>query len=173
MRSRSTFAICGVVCFLFAVVQLSAQEFEDDFERPDGPASGWTVFSGNWQLVDGTLVTRAVGTESWAWAGDPPVAIAGDIVAELSLLFGPAPGDGVGRHGGLMFYASVPRNRWDGTMSGYTLDWIDRLDDHGLRLIRWDSGTPVTLVNGAPGIPDGAPRDLAHRNRGRLHPGLR
>jgi PKD repeat protein len=124
--------------------------FWDDFERLDGPVDGWTTFSGPWEIRSGELTTRALGVESWIWAGDPPLVVRGNLAAELRISLSASPCEPVGRLGGLMFYASVPRNRWDGTVNGYTLDWIDRQDVRGFRLIRWDNGWPVDLFIGTP-----------------------
>jgi PKD repeat protein len=102
--------------------------FVDNFDRADGPVDGWTVYAGVWDLIDEQLLTTSGGQEYWLWAGD------------------------VGRHAGIMFASSGATWRWD--QSGYTIDWIDRAEDHGFRFIRWDAGTPVTLVNGTPEIAD-------------------
>src|SRR5690606_4553438 len=62
------------------------------------------------------------------------------------------PPDVVGRHGGVMFAAAAPTHRSDTLSSGYTIDWIDRADDHGFRLIRFDNATATVLQNGTPQI---------------------
>ncbi len=113
------------------------------------PPQYWTPFSGDWGLLDGRMVTQTSGQENWIWAGLPPVVNQGDFVAELKLEFASVPDDEIGRHGGIMFFASVATHRFDSAMNGYTIDWIDRLGDHGFRLFRWDNGWYVPLAAGA------------------------
>lgn len=110
------------------------------------PNSLWTVFSGPWQITNGHLATQAIGTESWIWAGTPPIVTQGDFQAVLTMEFANTPGDAVGRHGGIMFYASVATQRSDPAMNGYVIDWLDRFPNHGFRLHRWDNGHEVFLA---------------------------
>ncbi|HLU47321.1 MAG TPA: hypothetical protein VK116_04530, partial [Planctomycetota bacterium] len=128
-------------------------QFVDDFERPDGPPDGWLPYQHNWVIESGGLVGTAAGGgaagEAWAWAGDPPIRIVGDFTATFTIDF-PVPSPEVGKHGGFSFFASEPTQRWATTWSGYTLDWIDRPDDFGFRLIRWDNGVASNLVIGTP-----------------------
>jgi len=100
------------------------------------------------------MVTQTSGQENWIWAGLPPVVNQDDLDAELKLEFANVPNDDIGRHGGIMFLASVATHRFDPAMKGYTIDWIDRLDDHGLRLFRWDNGGYVPLAAGATNLAD-------------------
>ncbi len=130
-----------------------ADDFSDEFDREDGPVTGWTPFSGTWELIDERLTNLVEGGEAWAWAGEPPLRFGGNMTAEVELEF-MAPDDGVGKHGGLMFFASMPNNRWDASTSGYTIDWIDRIDDHGFRFIRIDNGEHTPLHVGTPEIAD-------------------
>jgi PKD repeat protein len=127
-------------------------EFIDTFDRADGPVDGWTVYQGEWNIADEQLTALAVGQEFWLWAGDPAVNTENDFEVNLDYEFLEIPGDGVGRHAGIMFASTGPTIRWE--QSGYTIDWIDRAEDHGFRFIRWDNGAPVTLVNGTPAIAD-------------------
>jgi PKD repeat protein len=123
------------------LVQESAGSFSDDFERADGPVDGWTVFQGSWNIESGKLTTLASGVESWAWAGDPAYNFPANFTMTFTLEFLATPGDPVGRHGGVMFCATKPTWRYDTAapaINGYTIDWIDRAIDHGIRLIRWD-----------------------------------
>jgi PKD repeat protein len=43
----------------------SAEDFLDDFSRPDGPIDGWTVWRGDWSISAETLVTTTGGQEHW------------------------------------------------------------------------------------------------------------
>ncbi len=124
--------------------------YEDDFERPDGPVEGWTPVSGNWDIVGGQLETQTAGGENWVWAGSPPVILPEVMELSFTYDFLVTPGDGVGRHGGLMFCASEPNTRATG--NGYTIDWIDRAGDHGIRVIRVDNGAHTVLQNGTPAV---------------------
>ncbi len=123
-------------------------QFWDDFNRPDGPADGWSVYSGSWDIYRGKL--RSAVTEGWIWAGSPPIFLEEDFALSMRVEFPSIPGDTVGRHGGIMFFAADPTNRY--STSGYTLDWIDRAADHGFRFIRWDSGNAQALVPSTPQI---------------------
>jgi len=157
MSETALRTLCSATCLVLSLSVSSicvagGAEFEDDFERADGPVDGWTVVQGAWDIVDGAMTTTGAGQESWAWAGDPAFAVEGDMTAEFALDFGAPPGDPVGRHGGVMIYGSTPTHRGDGAISGYLIDWIDRIDDHGIRIIRYDSGVPVFLVLGTPDI---------------------
>ncbi len=125
---------------------LAQAEFADDFDRPDGPADGWTVFQGAWNIADNRLHGASDG---WVWAGDPLLFLDGDFDLSMELEFPTTPQDAVGRHGGIIFFAGSATTRNGNT--GYTLDWIDRASDHGFRLIRWDGPDGLTfLVNGTP-----------------------
>jgi hypothetical protein len=48
-----------------------------------------------------------------------------------------------------MFCATTPTHRYDPSMSGYELDWIDRADDHGIRLYRIIDGAEFPVAFGA------------------------
>jgi hypothetical protein len=69
-------------------------------------------------------------------------------VIQLDLRFDPSDLDpAVGRHGGIMFFASERTQRYSTSMNGYTVDWIDRATpDHGYRLHKWTSGLESILV---------------------------
>jgi hypothetical protein len=116
------------------------------------PPQFWTPFSGSWGLFDGRMVTETSGQENWTWAGLPPIVSQGDLDARLKVEFASVPADELGRHGGIMFFASVATQRFDPAMNGYTVDWIDRFDDHGFRLYRWDAGWYVPLAAGTPAL---------------------
>jgi PKD repeat protein len=148
--SSGAFEVASQTIVTFSV----EKEFSDDFNREDGPIDGWTVAVGEWNIIDERLNTQAFA-EHWIWAGDPPAILAGDFEATFTFEFLNIPDDAVGRHGGVMFAAPRAGIRWDGDMTGYTLDWIDREADHGFRLIRWDgNGALVVLVNGTPALVD-------------------
>jgi PKD repeat protein len=133
--------------------------FADCFERAPGPVDGWTAAVGEWNITaDGKLNSVTAGVEPWVWAGDPTRPLVGEFVAEADFEFLAQPADGVGRHGGFAFFASVPTHRYDGVFQGYTIDWIDRIDDHGYRLLRVDNAAQIPLAVGTPGIAEPALR---------------
>jgi PKD repeat protein len=128
---------------------LAQNSFTDFFEQANGPPDDWSVSSGSWSVVDDQL--RCEVSDAWIWAGTTPIDLDGDFELSIEVRFPTIPGDGVGRHGGIMFFASSATSRL--AASGYTLDWIDRASDHGFRLIRWTNGSATqTLVNGTAGI---------------------
>ncbi len=141
-----------VVAFSFCCATTAQTTFTDDFERPDGPVDGWTVYQGNWQIAGGRMTTTSVNPASWIWAGDVPILTTGDLDVRATVTFPSTPGDAVGRHGGFMFFASVATQRNDPAMNGYTIDWIDRAADHGFRLLRFDGGVQSALAVGTPDI---------------------
>jgi hypothetical protein len=132
--------------------------FSDDFQQPPPPPPGgtpsnWTVYSSTWQIIDGRLFTEdPPDGESWIWAGAPPLTLTGDFEAAVTIDFANIPQDGTGRHGGIMFFASVPTFRGDFPMNGYTIDWIDRPEDHGFRFIRFDNGNANVIAPNTPSI---------------------
>jgi PKD repeat protein len=122
--------------------------FADDFERPPGPLDGWTAFQGDWNITaSGQLSTLTAGQEHWVWAGDPPCLAGGNLTIEFDMEFVSRPGDGVGRHAGVFFFASEPRIRWG--ISGYDVWWIDRTQDFGISIRRWDNGAFTFLTPGS------------------------
>jgi len=127
-----------------------AQDFDDAFERADGPldGDGWTVFDGSWNIVDGALVAGpASGSEQHAFVGSPPLALpAGDYRFAVDLAFVTADSQPVGRHAGLAFCFDRPVAR--STSSGYLVWWIDRNEDRGVNLTRRDAGRFTKLVSG-------------------------
>ncbi|MGQ9588842.1 MAG: PKD domain-containing protein [Planctomycetota bacterium] len=123
----------------------SSPSFHDDFERADGPVDGWTVYRGDWRIEAGRLATSTAGLEAWAWAGDPPYSFPANFTLTFTLEFVAHPADAVGRHGGVMFCAKKPTQRFEATNVGYEIDWIDRATDHGIRLVRFDGGTFAIL----------------------------
>lgn len=139
--------------------------FEDDFSRPDGPVTGWTVATGStWALSGGSLVMGPSGPEHFIWAGDLPVVGPANAVFDFDLAFlaaGTYPA--VGRHGGFQFHCTRPTQRYGASaFSGYFIDWIDRAEDRGVRLTRDDNGTLVLLVAGQGAA---APKDPPSRYR--------
>ncbi len=134
-----------------------AESFADDFERADGPIDGWTAYAipGAWNLSGGTLATGPSAEERWIWAGDPPVFLPERMVLTFDMSF-LAPGTDplVGRHAGAVFCARTPTHRYAPDARGYTVFYIDRADDRGLTLDRWDHGalTPLNPPGGTPAI---------------------
>ncbi len=141
--SRLILMIGGMLALLLLTSQVSAKGNSPHF---------WSVFSGTWQTVNGQLSTNCMGCESWIWAGIDPIVICGDFDASVTIAFPNPPQYEPGRHGGFMFYASVPTQRTDYSMTGYEIDWIDRYYDHGIRLIRWDHGNSTALVESTPNL---------------------
>ncbi len=134
----------------------TASSYADDFNRADGPIDGWSVYSvpDTWNIAAGELMTGPTGQERWIWAGDPALIFPARMVLEFDMRFlsaGTFPI--VGRHAGAVFCGSKSTHRYDAGFSGYFVDWIDRTDDHGLRLTRVDNGVLAELVAGAPGSP--------------------
>jgi PKD repeat protein len=131
----------------------TAIAYSDNFARPDGAVSGWTVNTGpTWRLAGEALVGGpSGGQEYWIWAGDPPLLTAPNVTFEFDHTFLTAGSNAVvGRHGGFQWHCNQATNR--SVFRGYTIDWIDRTDDRGLRFIRWDGGGAATiLVNGQMG----------------------
>ncbi len=127
----------------------------DDFSS-GGFADRWTVLGGNWSVREGSLTvsTAGAGAESWAWAGKPAVPARADSSYSFNLSLLPTADGITPRHGGVMFCAKTATTRGDPGNHGYTLDWIDRREDYGLRLIRWDNGQAVELAMGTPQLPD-------------------
>lgn len=133
------------------VVYQVTTSFSDDFDRPDGPPAGWTVYSvpSGWNLRGGELVVGPTEAEHWIWAGDPPAMAPPLATLRFRMRFlsgGTNPG--VGRHAGAVFCANRPTHRYDPAFTGYFVDWIDRADDRGLRLTRVDNGRLVEVVRG-------------------------
>ncbi|MBN1441431.1 MAG: PKD domain-containing protein, partial [Planctomycetes bacterium] len=147
MSQRLSTAALGLLLLVSASLR-AQNDFSDQFERPDGPVDGWTLYSGSWNIQSGQLHS-AVG-DGWIWAGAPPITLDGDFYLSMNVSFPSIPGDTVGRHGGIMFFAAAPTER--NSTSGYTIDWIDRDDDHGFRMIRFSGGSGTVLVSGTPGI---------------------
>ncbi len=122
----------------------------------------WSIASGQWSIgppddpfdSTGGLRTGPTREESWIWAGSPPRAAPEAAVYEVVYRTWTAEDSSVGRHGGIMFCATAPTNRLDPMASGYTLDYIDREDDRGLRLFRVDHGVLVPLHVGTPEVAD-------------------
>src|SRR5262245_18282502 len=143
--------------FLFTVLALSSgpvlaleRDVLYDFEIGDGEVpAGWVIpaLRGNWGVDAGELaIGPNAGSESWIWLDR---AFAGDITIEFDINFPGKPADGVGRHGGISFFSNFPNKvfgtRYDG-MTGYTMDWIDRTGDHGIRFHKWVNGAELGLL---------------------------
>jgi hypothetical protein len=112
---------------------------------------GWVASSGQWEIVDGKLAGTGDGDEAWIWSTGVVAADAAGESYTFDFELVDAGGDpAVGRHGGVMFCSTSPTRRMDGSASGYTVDWIDRESDHGLRLLRFDHGVQTELRVGTP-----------------------
>ena len=147
--------VLGLGVSLPALERQIVQNFDD---QEDGvPPLGWTVGNqsgalGDWQVEAGELSIEGLGAgtggggrEVWIWYDRQ---FSGDITIEWNMRWLAAPADGVGRHGGMSFFASFPGargSRYFG-MSGYTIDWIDRPTDHGVRLHKWLNGAETGLL---------------------------
>jgi len=135
-------AIGSVVLLVSSTLQA---QFFDDFERPDGPPDGWLVASGSGEIRSGELLLETSGVEGWAWIDS--TAFEGDLTLELDIRFDPPDlSPEVGKHGGVMLFASEKTNRYSPSMNGYTIDWIDRTTDHGYRMSKWTNGIETPLV---------------------------
>jgi PKD repeat protein len=115
--------------------------FEDDFDQPPGEPEGWTVFPETcagvcWDVTDDGKLHGVSAGEVHIWAGDPPGLIQGDVTIDFEVEFFNQPQDGVGRHAGVFFFAEEPISRWN--TRSYNVWWIDRPQDFGLGLLRWD-----------------------------------
>ena len=148
-RSISLFIVLSM-----ATTWVFPQAFEETFDIQGGADELVSVHSGNWAIVNGTLQGSSAGGETWAWMGNPAIEFAPIFEATFDMEFINIPGDGIGRHGGIMFCATSPTQRYDAGTSGYELDWIDRESDHGLRLIRVDNGQHVMVATGAAALID-------------------
>lgn len=129
--------------------------YSDDFDRADGaPVAGWTEFTNLWRIESNRLVvgptpTTGPGGEAWAWLGNPASVLPSNVTIEFEIEWlAPGTNGTVGRHGGCSFFGAVPTHRGDPLRRGYTIDWIDRIDDRGIRLIRLDPGGQPLLVGG-------------------------
>ena len=127
------------------LVTVTTDHFEDDFDQDDGEPENWTITTGAWNVFDGALGVEVFGPpEAWIFAGSPPVVFSDISGFSLRVTFANDPMDVVGRHGGILFFAENSSPRFSGN-SGYTIDWIDRTDDRGYRVIRWDAGVATAL----------------------------
>ena len=103
---------------LFIVLSMTAtwvfpQAFEENFDIQGGAEEVVSVHSGNWNIVNGTLQGASGGGETWSWLGNPAIAFAPTFEATFDMEFINRPGDGIGRHGGIMFCATSPTQRYD------------------------------------------------------------
>ncbi|MCH2368333.1 MAG: carboxypeptidase-like regulatory domain-containing protein, partial [Planctomycetes bacterium] len=160
LRNRCTWILSALIPVLsMAGAEVIAQGFIDNFNRPDqdGPPAGWSAFRGEWTITDGALVGESSNfdnntlREAWIWAGQPPVELpsALELSFDMNFLTDSDVGDRNGRHAGVFFCSSRPTHRWDreGGINGYCLDWIDRAEDRGVRLVRIDGGNQTVLRN--------------------------
>jgi hypothetical protein len=150
--------------FFFAasgLLALDRQVIQNFDDQEDGlPPAGWTVGAqggalGDWQVEAGELSIEGIGggtggggREVWIWYDR---AFSGDITIEFKITWVVPPAPDVGRHGGIAFFSKFPGvrgSRYAG-MSGYTVDWIDRAADHGVRCHKWTNGLESGL------LPDG------------------
>ncbi len=145
---RVAFSTSALLGFLFFSGALPGQQvILDEFDGVDGEAPfGWIIATGLWQYENQELSIEHGGSEAWIWYEQ---TFGGDITIDLDIKWQePFPADGVGRHGGISFLSSfpgAPQGRYNG-MSGYTMDWIDRAGDHGIRLHKWTNGAEAGLL---------------------------
>ncbi len=110
-----------------------------------GPLGNWMVQSGELAIEGGGTGTGGGGKEVWIWYDR---TFAGDITIEFNIKWLSSPAPDVGRHGGVSFFSKfpgAPGSRYAG-MNGYTMDWIDRPSDHGIRLHKWTNGAETGLL---------------------------
>jgi len=119
--------------------EMYVEEFDDE---ADGPPEDWYVY---WQtaVIDmGWLSIYPTGQEPFVYAGrnGQPIYFNNLKRIKFTVDFFGVPGDGVGRHGGIVFCCNEPTQRYGASFRGYMVDWIDRVDDHGYRIIRMMDG---------------------------------
>jgi hypothetical protein len=127
--------------------------FADDFNRPNGPATGYRTFRGNWAVDNQRLVVTNTTTEAMAFVGDQPYQLPTDFEFSFDWEF-LAPGSNatVGKHAGALFNWDHTADRFNQAAHGYNLFWIDRVADFGLSLVRFDGTTLVPLHTGTFGL---------------------
>ena len=157
MRRLAMFAaVLGLSARADALDRDVVQDFENDAEGE--PPAGWSIGQqtgqqGNWFVEGGALGlvgagagTGTGGTEDWIWFDR---VFSGDIAFQFRINWPERPADDVGRHGGVSFFSSFPTavkgSRYAG-MTGYTMDWIDRASDHGIRFHKWVNGAEQALL---------------------------
>ncbi|MBI4606688.1 MAG: hypothetical protein HY721_32390 [Planctomycetes bacterium] len=174
---RATWVVHGtslgvLVLTTSSLLGLDRQVVQNFDDQADGvPPEGWTIGVqgggqlGDWQVEAGELSIEGLGAgsggggqEVWIWYDRQ---FSGDVTIEFLVKWIQAPAPAVGRHGGIAFFATFPGvagSRYAG-MSGYTLDWIDRGTDHGVRLIRWDNSAalPECTILPCQLVPDADP----------------
>jgi hypothetical protein len=144
-------SLAFLLSWLLAAVA-SAANFSDDFERADGPVDvdvddSWLTYQGVADIRSGEMVLETAGAEGWTWIDGEDSLFEGDIAITFDIRFDPSDNTPeVGRHGGLMFFTTEKTWRYSPTMSGYTIDWIDRTDDHGFRFHKWENGVEQILT---------------------------
>ncbi len=148
---------------LLASAPVLSQDIFDDFERADGPldGDGWTVHSGDWNIVDGVLRAGPAtsGTEQHAYVGSPPTSFpVGDYTVSVDMGFLIEDQQPVGRHAGVLLCMDRPEAR--SAASGYLVWYIDRQSDRGLNLARRDNGAFTKLVSGTLALDQGPPSNL-------------
>ncbi len=153
-------ALSCVFMVLLSAGLFANGNFSDDFEQGDGPPAGWVNTLGTIPVTVelGEMILATDGTnEGWVWIDTK--AFERDFTLQFDITFEPSGSVAeVGKHGGVMFCASEKTNRYSPTMSGYVMDWIDRVDDHGYRFHKWMPGAPVATE--IPLIPDGSNPDV-------------
>ncbi len=147
----------GVTCpgsvASFTVREKGEESFCEDFTQADGAPENWTIFDGDWQILNNQLTIESLAGlangEAWIWAGNPAPRFEGVGEISFTVDLSNDTGDVVGAHGGFMFFADAPgpdllTYRW--IMSGYEIDWIDRVTDRGYRMLRSDNGTHTIIA---------------------------
>jgi hypothetical protein len=151
---RRTIALSTVLWLAVARAPLQAVDlFADDFARPDGlldadPADDWLTTLGTADIVNEEALLQTAGSEGWTWIDS--VSFSGDVSFKFEIAFDPSDiTPEVGRHGGVMFFATEKTDRYSPGNSGYTIDWIDRVanpNDHGYRFHKWINGVEQILI---------------------------
>ncbi len=143
----------GVTCpnakATFTVREPGLGQFCEGFDQADGPPEQWTQVFGTWQVAGGKLTTTCAPGENargetWLWLGNPTPSVVETDKIGVTINLSQTTPDAVGAHGGMMFFAAAPTNRW--VTSGYEIDWIDRVEDHGYRFLRSDNGVHTVLA---------------------------
>jgi hypothetical protein len=135
--------------------------FQDDFNRPNGPATGYKTFRGSWSVQGQRLVGTTTNTETMAFVGNAPKALPTDFEFSFDWEFlAPGANPSIGKHAGAVFNWDTTADRFNQAAHGYNLFWIDRASDFGLSLVRFDGTALVSLHSGTFGLLPAPPENV-------------
>ncbi len=124
------------VNFDWLTISGNKYEYAGGYATSFNDLDGWTIYSGTWSNEGGELSGQSSSVEAWIWNDE---VFSGDTSIQWRMKFLSTPTDGVGKHGGIMSFSTTQTQRY--SSSGYTIDWIDRLSDHGFRIYKWTGGS--------------------------------